>query len=174
MEIRTFDCLESTNLTAKQLALEGAAHGTVIAADTQTGGKGRMGKSFFSPSGGIYMSIILRPNIAVNENNMITVWGVRAVVRSIEKLYGITPDVRGINDILINGRKVCGILTEAMIDTVSGNAEFIVLGIGINFQPVTFPEDIKDIAGALPVREDITREQLITEISNNILSDIES
>ncbi|MBO4422670.1 MAG: biotin--[acetyl-CoA-carboxylase] ligase, partial [Clostridia bacterium] len=116
--------LISTNDTAKQYAREGREEGTVVIAGAQTGGRGRLGRSFFSPEGGVYMSLILRP--AFDDYTIITPAAAAAVCRALERL-GFGCRIKWVNDIYLSDKKVCGILTEA--DVAAGWA---VLGIGIN------------------------------------------
>ncbi len=141
---------ESTNKYAKELAKSGAKEFTVIIADKQTGGYGRMGRSFLSPdSSGLYMSIVLRPQISPEKSLYITTAAAVAISRAIEEISGKSTGIKWVNDIFIDGRKVCGILTEA---GYKGNKlDYAVLGIGINiYSPRDgFPPEIKDIAGCI-------------------------
>jgi BirA family biotin operon repressor/biotin-[acetyl-CoA-carboxylase] ligase len=169
--------LKSTNETAKELAIAEAKHGTIIIADSQTGGRGRYNRSFFSPPGhGIYMSIILRQAQRhwTLVPTLMTSYAAVSVCEAIEITTEKNPQIKWVNDIFIDGKKICGILTEAITDYESGNIQWIVVGIGINFTtPATgFPEEIKHIAGSL-FSEDkptITRNQLAAEISSRILN----
>lgn len=147
--LRVFDELESTNTTAKKAAAQGAAEGTLVLADRQTAGRGRMGRSFFSPCGGIYMSLLLRPRTGGDDTLMITVAAAAAAAEAIEEVTGVKTGIKWVNDIFANGRKVCGILTEGVC--APGGEMYAVLGIGINLVPPKggFPDEIKDTAGAL-------------------------
>jgi len=175
--INIYSVLESTNKTAKELAISGAKHGTIIMADCQTIGAGRYHRNFFSPSGhGIYMSFILRPRQWhwIPVPTLVTSYAAVSVCEAIEITTEKKPQIKWVNDIFINGKKISGILTEAITDYESGNIQWIVVGIGINFtMPATgFPENIKHIAGPL-FSEDkpaITRNQLAAEIANRILN----
>jgi len=165
--------LPSTSQTAKMLALDGAEHGTVILSECQTLGRGRLGRSFFSPANtGIYMSIILRPKLAVTNSVLITTAVSVAICNAIETITGIHAQIKWVNDIFVNNKKVCGILTEAVTDFESGNVEFIVIGIGLNFNTTIsdFPTEIQDIAGSLYDEKPngISRNQLIAEIINQV------
>ena len=162
---------ESTNTDAKKLAKNGAEEWTVVIAETQTSGKGRMSRKFSSPKGsGIYMSVILRPKFAVEEALSITTSAAVAVSEAIEHLTQKSIGIKWVNDIYMNGKKVCGILTEASAG--QGNTlKYAVLGIGINvFEPEGgFPEEIRNIAGAVCDRDSIIkgfRNRLIAEILN--------
>ena len=152
LKIQTFSSLESTNLTAKQLALAGAEEGTVVLTEEQTLGRGRLGRSFFSPAGaGIYFSIILRPELKAFEAVLITTAAAVAVCRAVKETTGAEAQIKWVNDIYVNERKICGILTEALTGFESGSVECVILGIGLNFcQPEGgFPPELRDRAGCL-------------------------
>jgi BirA family biotin operon repressor/biotin-[acetyl-CoA-carboxylase] ligase len=147
--IHVFRTLESTNLTAKKMALDGAPFDTVVIAEEQTKGRGRMGRSFYSPpAGGIYMSFILKPRLEVAKSILITTAASVAVCKAIEEVAGITCRIKWVNDIYIGQKKICGILTEAVTDFESGSIEHIVCGIGINYS-TAFPDELAGIAGSL-------------------------
>ncbi|MBQ5765054.1 MAG: biotin--[Clostridia bacterium] len=148
---KVYDSLISTNKTAKELAENGAKEGTVIVAKKQTGGRGRLGRSFYSPEGtGLYFSIILRPDFSPEQNLLITPAAAVAVSTVIEALTDTKAQIKWVNDIFINGKKVCGILSEAKLNA-KGTTEYVILGIGINLTPPKggFPKDIEFVAGAL-------------------------
>ena len=150
--IHHFQSVDSTNTLAKSLAAQGAPHGTVLIADAQTGGRGRMGRSFYSPDGsGIYMSIVLRPDIAISDAILVTTCAAVSVCRAIEKVCPKKAEIKWVNDIYLGGKKACGILTEAAINVESAKPEYVVLGIGVNlFEGESgFPDEIKDIATAV-------------------------
>ncbi len=143
-------CVTSTNTIAKALAAEGARDGTVIIAGEQTEGKGRMGRSFYSPgSTGIYLSLILRPQLNLENSLLITTGTAVAVAKAIEKTAGVKAGIKWVNDIFVEGRKVCGILTEASINFENGGLEYAVVGIGVNVSTSNFPDSIQGIAGSL-------------------------
>lgn len=172
--IKIYKILESTNKTAKEMAVAGAEHGTVIIADSQTKGRGRYSRSYFSPSGGLYMSIILRPEVLNFENpTSVTAFAAVAVCEAIESISEKTPQIKWVNDILIDGKKVCGILTEAVTDFESGSLDWIVLGIGINVYIKTedFPDDLQTSATSIFPDEKMfgVRNKLSAEIINRIL-----
>ena len=148
---KVYDSLISTNKTAKELAENGAKEGTVIVAKKQTGGRGRLGRSFYSPEGtGLYFSIILRPDFSPKQNLLITPAAAVAVSTVIEALTDTKAQIKWVNDIFINGKKVCGILSEAKLNA-KGTTEYVILGIGINLTTPKggFPKDIELVAGAL-------------------------
>lgn len=141
----------STNADLKALAHEGAPSGTVLIADRQTQGRGRMGRSFFSPSGtGLYLSLLLRPHRPPEESVFLTVIAAVAAARAVQKIFGLSLGIKWVNDLYYEGRKVCGILTEASV-TAEGKLEYAVCGIGFNvFAPKEgFPKELSSIAGAL-------------------------
>lgn len=150
IEIR--DCVSSTNTVLKELAEQGKPEGAVLIAKEQSAGKGRMGRSFFSPKGtGLYMSILLRPKFSAEESLSITTAAAVAVAGAVEEVRGRPAKIKWVNDVYLDGYKICGILTEASADFETGGLHYAVLGIGVNLQAPEggFSEDIKDIAGAL-------------------------
>ena len=162
---------DSTNTQAKKLSLDRAAHGTILLAEEQTAGRGRSGKSFFSPSGaGLYMSIILRPDCNISDPQMITVATAVAVCRAIEKLTEKHPQIKWVNDIFIDGKKVCGILSEAVTDFESGSIESIIVGVGVDCTVTEemLPEELIFIVGSLG-SEELSRNRLAAEIASGVL-----
>jgi BirA family biotin operon repressor/biotin-[acetyl-CoA-carboxylase] ligase len=172
--IRIFKSLESTNKTAKEMAVSGCGHGTVIIADGQTSGRGRYGRSFYSPSGsGLYMSFVLRSQfLDLPSPTLITSASAVVVCRAIETVAGKRPVIKWVNDILLDGKKICGILTEAVTDFESGNIEWIAVGIGINIDTNNFPDELNQAAASIfPYKTDGTvRNRLAAEIINMFLS----
>lgn len=140
---------DSTNRVAKELSKNGAPEGTLVVAKRQSMGKGRLGRSFFSPEGGIYMSMVLRPELPAQQAVMITTCAAVAVARAMEKESGLKTGIKWVNDIFVQGKKVCGILTEAGLDFETGIPEYVVLGIGINVERQPVPEELKEIVGCL-------------------------
>ena len=141
----------STNTVLKQMAEAGATEGTVLIAQEQTRGKGRLQRRFFSPAGtGIYMSVLLRPDISVSDCLFITTASAVAVAEAIKEVCGKDARIKWVNDVYCDGKKVCGILTEASLDLESGGVAYAVLGIGINvYRPTEgYPDDIGGVAGA--------------------------
>ena len=161
-----FPELDSTNNRLKVLASQGAPHGTVLIADRQTGGRGRMGRSFLSPPGvGIYMSILLRPECAPQELMHLTCAVAAAMCRAVECAAGLRPGIKWTNDLVIGKRKVCGILTELAAEADSGMLEYAVVGIGVNCNTDTaaLPEPARDVAVSL-------REAVGTAVDPNALA----
>ncbi|MDO4926168.1 MAG: biotin--[acetyl-CoA-carboxylase] ligase [Turicibacter sp.] len=170
LPIYVYQQIGSTNTEAKQQALNGAPHGTIILAEEQTQGRGRLGRKFYSPKGtGIYMSIILRPQLHLNQAIQVTTTVAVAICGVIEKLTNQNPHIKWVNDIYLGKQKICGILTEAVTDFESGQVEFIILGIGLNVNTVDFPADLHEIAGSLNPK-DVTRNQLCAHLLNELFS----
>ncbi|HHD2753997.1 TPA: biotin--[acetyl-CoA-carboxylase] ligase [Clostridium perfringens] len=173
--IRVYKTIDSTNQEAKKFLMDDdIPHGTVLLSEEQTAGRGRFQRKFFSPSNnGIYMSVILRPNIELSKAIHITTSAAVSVCRAIENLTNKRPKIKWVNDIFLDEKKICGILTEASGNFESGRVENVVVGIGINFKTKEddFPDDIKDIAGSIFEGEEpnITRNQLVAEILNELL-----
>ncbi|NLK74880.1 MAG: biotin--[acetyl-CoA-carboxylase] ligase [Clostridiales bacterium] len=168
----------STNTLAKEMASKGAKEGTVIIAREQTEGRGRMGRSFYSPANtGIYFSIILRPKLTIEDSLLITTSAAVAVADAIEEVSGSKTQIKWVNDIYVSDKKVCGILTEASLNFENGGLEYAVVGIGININTDIFPDDIKTIAGSVfeskPKDIPITS-ILLANIINNIASSMGS
>lgn len=141
---------DSTNTQAKLLAAKGAPHGTVLIAGQQTGGRGRMGRTFLSPPGmGVYLSVILRPYCTPNELMHLTCAAGVAMVEAVKKASGIRPQIKWINDLVIGTKKLGGILTEMSVE--HGTVQYAVVGIGINClqAPEDFPPEIAEIATSL-------------------------
>lgn len=149
--IQFFDSITSTNDVLKQMASQGAPQGTVLVADSQTGGRGRLGRTFLSPAGvGIYLSVLLRPNCTPRELMHLTCACASAACTAIEQSTGFRPGVKWTNDIVYQKKKLAGILTELSLKQ-DGNTAYAIVGIGINCsqQPEDFPPAIQEIAGSL-------------------------
>ena len=145
------DCTGSTNADMKRMADAGAAEGTVLIAAKQTAGRGRLGRSFYSPEGcGLYMSILLRPKLPVSDALRITTCAAAAAAEALETLSGKRALIKWVNDIMIGGRKVCGILAESSV-CADGSLRYCVLGIGVNLLPPAggYPGELENIAGAV-------------------------
>lgn len=152
LNIEVKKTVTSTNALLKEKAAAGAPEGTVLVALSQTAGRGRFARSFFSPAdSGIYMSILLRPRIPAESATLITTAAAVAVAEAAEELSGRKTGIKWVNDVLIDGKKICGILTEASLNIESGALDYAVIGIGLNvYEPENgFPDEIKNIAGAI-------------------------
>lgn len=173
IEIR--EQVTSTNTVLKAMAEEGAGDGTVLIAQEQTAGKGRLGRSFSSPKGtGLYMSILLRPSGSAQASLSITTAAAVAVARAIEQVTGETAKIKWVNDIYVNIYKVCGILAESAINPTTAALSYVVLGIGVNIcKPQGgFSPEIQEIAGALyrDLPPEGTTEQLTAAILNEFFN----
>ena len=164
-EVLYFDTIDSTNTKAQELAEKGYPSGTLVVADKQESGKGRRGRSWVSPSGtGIFMTLMIKPDINPNNASMLTLVAALAVAKAITSVTGEEALIKWPNDIVVNGKKVCGILTEM-------NAQFdyinhIVVGIGINVHNESFPEEISQMASSLMIEaggKRFHRAQIIAE-----------
>lgn len=146
-----FDSIDSTNTAAKKMAAEGAPESTVLLADMQTGGRGRMGRSFHSPAGsGIYMSVILRPRCHAQQLMHLTCAVAVATADAIEEATGLRPGIKWTNDLVVERRKLGGILTELALDK-SGCVDYAVIGVGINCcqKSEDFPTELENMATSL-------------------------
>ncbi|MCK4738930.1 MAG: biotin--[acetyl-CoA-carboxylase] ligase [Deltaproteobacteria bacterium] len=166
-----FKELDSTNTKALQLAKEGATEGTTLIAETQSGGKGRLGKDWHSPPGvNIYTSIILRPKIAPQKAQSLTLMAAIAVAKTIEEFSPIKPSVKWPNDILVEGKKIAGILTEMSSETEQINHIALGIGINVNMKDQDFPNDICKTATSLAVLkgEKIDRAEVARALYSNV------
>lgn len=155
--------VDSTNTYAKKLAADGAENGTVIIAAKQTAGRGRRGNSFYSPDKtGLYMSVIFRYDQFKENPDLFTVCAGCAVCAAIEKLTDKKPLIKWVNDVYVDGKKICGILSESTIDIESGTIDSVVVGIGVNLTTEAFPQEIENKAGALGAN--ISRNRIAAEI----------
>lgn len=152
LDINVYPVVSSTNTVLKEMAEQGAPEGTVIIAEEQTAGKGRMGKSFYSPSKtGIYISILLRPTISAEESLFLTTSAAVATAKAIEDVSDKTADIKWVNDVYIDNKKVCGILTEGAFNIETNHLDYAIVGIGVNvrFPEGGFPKEIENIATAV-------------------------
>ena len=150
INIIVFDSVGSTNDIIKMLGREGAPEWTVVFARAQTGGRGRMGRTFESPNDdGIYMSILLRPTLSSSEAVVITTYAAVAVCEVVERFTNAECSIKWVNDIYMRSKKVCGILTESDINGADGTMNFAVLGIGLNVADRSLSKEVKQIAGGL-------------------------
>lgn len=177
--ILIYDQLPSTNTTARELAKDGAADGTVVIADRQSAGRGRLQRSFFSPEGtGLYMSLILRRDLPASAALRLTPLAAVATAEAIEAIIGRGVYIKWVNDIYMDNKKVCGILTEGAMDPQTQALQYAVVGIGVNVAPPEggFPEELRHIAGAiLPKSENAAevRDALAQRILSNLMTLLE-
>ncbi|MEM1484001.1 biotin--[acetyl-CoA-carboxylase] ligase [Oscillospiraceae bacterium PP1C4] len=169
-ELVVYPVIDSTNNAAKLLAKNGAPHGAVVIAEHQTAGKGRLGRSFYSPNAtGIYMTIILRPTLPVEHSLLITSAAAVAAARAVEQITGVPAQIKWVNDLYFKGKKLCGILSEAAI-AADGTLNYVVVGIGINCSTDSFPAELEDVATSIAAangNDEIDCNGLIAAILNH-------
>ena len=170
-EMEIHQLIDSTNLRAKAAAAEGVSHGYLVAAEEQTAGRGRMGRSFLSPPGaGVYLTYVLRPAVSPQKASMITSLAAVAVARAVEALCPVRVEIKWVNDLYLGSKKFCGILSEAGFGKDPNRLEYVVLGIGVNVLPMTFPPELAEIATSLGNETglSLSRNQLVAGISNQL------
>ena len=157
-KVLVYDEITSTNTKLLSLAMDGAADGQTVIADCQSAGRGRVGRGFVSPHGvGIYFSYLIRPDRDAGESFdvtswlPVTAWTAVAIARAVGTVSGVTPDIKWVNDLQMQGRKICGILTQTDLEAESGAIRAMVVGIGVNVQQSLedFPEELREIAGSV-------------------------
>lgn len=149
-ELHCLETIDSTNTYAKKLAMSGAPDGTVVIANDQTAGRGRMGRTFQSPKDkGIYLSVLLRPEMEPQRLMPVTAMAGIAVADAVEAVCGVRPGLKWPNDPVIGNKKLCGILTEMSLEGETGRVQYLVLGIGINVGQADLTEDVAAIATSL-------------------------
>lgn len=179
-KVMVYKEVDSTNREARKAAMEReAGEGSVVVSQQQNAGRGRRGRSFYSPeNAGLYMSVILEPKGKLKDSLFLTTSAATAVYRAVKKVCGVSLEIKWVNDLFFNGKKVCGILTEAVTDFESGDIEFAVAGIGLNlyWEKGKLPKELEDIAGAVcsckEEAEKIDRNLLVAEIVNCLLEEV--
>lgn len=170
LNVMVFDELDSTNSEAKRKAKQDFSAPFLILADSQTNGRGRLGRSFYSPSAtGIYLSYVYVPDGEIASVVAVTSAAAVAVSRAIESVTSKSAKIKWVNDIYIDGKKVCGILCEAV---TTGASSVVIVGIGINVSTVYFPNELSEKAGSLS-SGDINRNRLAAEVVNQLEAVIE-
>ncbi|MDO4478494.1 MAG: biotin--[acetyl-CoA-carboxylase] ligase [Lachnospiraceae bacterium] len=164
-----YDVTDSTNKRIRDMADDGAPAGTVAIANEQTAGRGRRGRSFLSlKDKGIYLSMLLRPACTPADIATVTAWTAVAIGRAIFKVTGVCPGIKWVNDLIMDHRKICGILTEMSIESETGSISHVVIGIGVNVNqtPEDFPEELREVAGsvAMAVGHPVSRAALAAEM----------
>lgn len=165
--IYDYESVKSTQTIAQQLAAEGAVEGTIVVSEEQVGGRGRMARVWHSPKQtGIWMSLILRPKIPMQQTPQLTLLAAVAIVQAIEEVTGLSPAIKWPNDILINGKKVVGILTELQAEADQVHSVIIGMGINVNQDKEHFPEHLQAIATSLKIEkgEHIVRAKIIQKV----------
>jgi len=164
--------VSSTNEVAKELAINGSSEGTVVLTETQIQGKGRMGRKWFSPKGGLWFSMVLRPEMTPMRLSQLTLATATATVKTIKSLYGLKAEMKWPNDVLVNERKVCGILTETC--TMDRKVKFAVVGVGVNanIDAKEFPPPLRNAATSL--QAELGKKVNLEELLCNLLLQIEN
>lgn len=167
-----FDSIDSTNTQAKHLATQGAPHGTVLVANHQTGGRGRLGRHFDSPGGmGVYLSVILRPQCPPAQLMGLTCAVAVAMCDAVERVAGFRPGIKWTNDLVYESHKLCGILTELALNN-QGLVDYAVVGVGLNCcqAPSDFPPEIREIATSLSMvtEKDVDRSQVAASMIESL------
>ena len=169
-EIHHFAEVTSTNDVAKELARKGVKEGTVVVSETQTLGRGRLGRRWVSPQGGIWFSIVLRPRVNPKEASKLTFVAAVAAARTIREMFELRAEIKWPNDVLIGGKKVCGILTET--STKGEVVDFVVVGIGINANVSldSFPESLRNSLTSLKEERmvEIEREEFLRALLEEV------
>ena len=150
--VRCLDVTDSTNSYLRREAANGAPGGLCVIANEQTAGRGRAGRSFFSAADcGIYLSMLLRPHCEPQRAMTLTAHTAVALCRAIERACGAKAQIKWTNDIVLNGRKLCGILTEITLEGETGLIDSVVIGVGVNvnYAPEDFPPELRDVAGSI-------------------------
>lgn len=165
-----YDSLDSTNNEIKRLSIDQVENGLAVIADCQTGGRGRRGRSFLSPAGkGLYLSVLMQPRCSVEELSMLTAWSAVALCSAVERACGVRPGIKWPNDLVMQNRKLCGVLTELEVEAETGLPRYVIVGIGTNvlqteadFGPEVAPIAIslEQALGQAPARTVLAKEIL--------------
>ncbi len=172
LPICIYQTLDSTNSQAKREVAAGKEGTKLIISEEQSAGRGRRGRVFYSPKDkGIYMSLVIQPKLSIKKSTLITSAVAVAVCRALQKYTKNRFGIKWVNDIYLNGKKVCGILTEAISDFESGVVQNVIIGIGINLRSQQFPQELVQ-AGAIGI-QNISRNEIIGNVTNSVLQIIE-
>ena len=165
ISVSVFDSIDSTNNEAKRRIASGLEGEAIFAANEQTAGRGRRGRSFYSPcKSGLYFSVVLRTGLELSDATLITTAAAVVTAETLIEVCGCDPRIKWVNDIFVDGKKVCGILTEAVSDFESGGVQAVVVGIGINLNTESFPEEIENTAGNAAAGKQLIRNELAAKI----------
>lgn len=167
-QVLYYPVVDSTNTQAKRLLAAGKTGTLLLVAEEQTAGRGRQGKSFYSPPmTGIYMTLVTHPQAKLQSAVAITTAAAVAVCKAVEKLTDQRPQIKWVNDVYLNGKKICGILTEAVTDFESGTVDSVLIGIGMNIRTVAFPDSVENGAS---LQSNVRRADFIACIANTLLA----
>lgn len=168
IDVLYYQTIDSTNNECKRLLGEEKKGVFLVVAEEQSAGRGRQGKSFHSPKEtGVYFSLVIRPRAELKNAVTATTAAAVAVCSAVESLTDLKPEIKWVNDVYLNGNKICGILTEAITNFEEGIVESVIIGIGININTIDFPDDVSG-AGCLGVKLD--RNELIAAVVNELYS----
>lgn len=167
IEVLCYPTIDSTNNEAKRLLGTGKTNTFLVTADEQTGGRGRQGKTFYSPAlTGVYLTLVLHPMKPLGSAVSVTTAAAVAVCRAVERLTDKKPQIKWVNDVYLGGKKICGILTEAVTDFETQTVTSVIIGVGMNIKTVQFPHDVENAAS---LNADIRRAELIAAIADEIM-----
>jgi len=166
VDIYCYNCIDSTNNQAKRLINEGKQKTFLVVADSQTAGRGRQGKSFYSPAKtGVYMSYVFHPMADFSNSVSVTTAASVAVCKAIEKLTDKHPEIKWVNDVYLNGKKICGILCEAVTDFETQKVSSVIVGIGVNIKTSDFPDYVENASN---LGADVKRADMIAQITREL------
>lgn len=148
--LELYRTIDSTNTRVKAAAQSHAPEGLCVIAEEQTAGRGRFGRQFLSPQGGgVYLSVLLRPELTIEQSALITAAASVCTAQAIESLTGSTVQIKWVNDLFVRGKKACGILTEAGIELESRKTDYVIVGIGVNLSDAKIAPELGKIAGGI-------------------------
>lgn len=167
IDVEYHPVIDSTNTYCKRELAAGRSGEFLVVSDEQTAGRGRQGKSFYSPANtGVYFTLVLRPYAPLQSAVTATTAAAVAVCKAIEDLTDIKPKIKWVNDVYVDGKKICGILTEAITNFEEGIVDSVIIGIGINISTSEFPTDIE---GAGCLNYDVNKNELVSKIANELM-----
>ncbi len=168
------DSVDSTNNRLRELALSKAPDGQTVIASEQQNGRGRRGRGFISPKGkGIYLSMLFHPDNLPTDVTEITAWTAVAVSNAIQTVCGIRPGIKWVNDLIVNQKKICGILTEMSVESESGYVQYVIIGIGVNVNETEadFPEELRGTATSLSA--ETGAEYILAHLASEIITELD-
>jgi len=170
LDIRVYDEVDSTNNEAKRLLSDGLCGPALVVASRQSAGRGRRGRAFSSPEGGAYLTLVLPGGTAAADATFVTMAAAVAVARAIRSCSACEPRIKWVNDVFVDGRKVCGILTEGTTDLETGTIDNVIVGIGVNTTASDLPVELEDIATGIALNPGCDRNGLVAAIVSELLS----
>ena len=170
LDIRAYDEIDSTNNEAKRLLSNGLRGPALIVASRQSAGRGRRGRTFSSPEGGAYLTLVLPSGTAAADATFVTMAAAVAVVRAIRACSACEPRIKWVNDVFVDGRKVCGILTEGTTDLETGTIDNVIVGIGVNTTASVLPDELEGIAAGIALNPGCDRNGLVAAIVSELLA----